>query len=274
MMFFKMFLYDLKNGLWRERRKHLFLFILGIAFSVDFQLRWNMIASDTKPSYGEFLLYLFKGMEEYIPSPLNNFRYPEIWILIMLLIVYRTLYYPYQDLLGMGKQVLINSESRRRWWLSKCCWILCSVLADFIIFWATTFVFCLVSGAAVSLDISIPMYQYMRVTMTKEMPVNLNIQIFLMPVLVMASLGLMQMTLSFLIKPFYSFAVTVVVFVSSCYDMNPWMIGNYAMAQRSSLLLREGMEAGNGIFLSLLLGLLSAGIGLIFFKRYDILNIE
>lgn len=274
MMFFKMVWYDLKNGLLKGKWKYLFFMGLSLIICIDFRLRWNLIDSLNVPSYGDFLMYIFSGMKEYIPSPMTQFRYPEIWILVMLLTAYQILYYPYRDLSGMGKQVLINSKSRIGWWFSKCVWILCSVFVFFGIFWMVSLLFCLVTGGKCSLEISIRMYQYLGITIMPDMPSELNIQIFLLPLLVMSSLGLMQMTLSFFIKPFYSFAVTITIFVVSCYYMNPWVIGNYAMVQRSSLLVRGGMEAVHGICLALLLSAVSVGIGLLFFRRYDILERE
>ena len=135
MMFFKMVRYDLKNGLWKEKKKYFFFMALALIICVDFRLRWNQIDSLNVPSYGDFLMYIFAGMKEFGNSPMEQFRYPEIWILVMLLISYQILYYPYQDLMGMGKQVLVNSKSRVLWWISKCIWLVCSVLIYFGIFW-------------------------------------------------------------------------------------------------------------------------------------------
>ena len=134
--------------------------------------------------------------------------------------------------------------------------------------------FCLFSDAKISTEISVRMYQYRGISLTKDTPFVINVQIFLLPVLTIISIGLAQMTLSFFVKPFYSFAVTITGFVITCYDMNPWVIGNYAMVQRAGVLVREGMEISQGLFLTAALSIGSVLIGLIFFRRYDILDRE
>lgn len=278
-MFFNMFRYDIVNGLVKNFRKYFFAVFLLLIICIDFYIRSQdiiiyMQAAGTKRTYGDLLFYIFGGMEEYVIDPGNLFHYPELWILITLFISYRVLYYPYNDLMGFGRQVLVYSGSRTNWWFSKCCWSVIGTIFYFVLFWSVGLIFCFVMKINISMEVSDYMYQYCGIPIVEGMTHRLDVQLFLLPLLVMISVNLGQLFLSLLFKPLYSYAVTVTVFVASCYYMNPFLIGNYAMARRSGLLIERGMSAPQGIGLAALISFSAVAGGLIVFRHYDILNKE
>lgn len=278
-MFFNMVRYDIVNGLVKNCRKYIFAIALILVICVDFYIRSHnmmvyMQAAGEERTYGDLLFYIFGGMEEYIMDPGNQFHYPELWILVTLFISYRVLYYPYNDLMGFGKQILVYSGSRTSWWFAKCCWCVIGTVFYFALFWGVGFIFCFLAKVNISLEISDYLYQYNGIFMAEGLPHRIDIQLFLLPLLVMTAMNLAQLFLSLLLGPLYSFAVTVTVFVASCYYMNPLLIGNYAMARRSGILIEGGMSASQGVGLTALISLTAVAGGLIVFRHYDILNKE
>lgn len=279
MIFFKILKYDIRNGLIRNYKKWLVAVLLFGTLCADFNFH-RKIVMDTlqkpKGTYADFIFFVFAGMGEYNPFSNKPFEFPALWMLIMLLIFYYILFYPYHDLMGYGKQILVNSLSRVQWWLSKCCWIVASVSCYFLLLFLTALLFCVFLGIPLSFQISAYLYQYYipAEKSAASLPLQVNIQLFLLPYLVVVAMGMFQMLLSLLIKPIYSFSLTVAVMLASSYYTKPFMIGNYAMALRSNLLMKNGVSENTGILFTMIIIIFSVTIGSFIFKRYDIINKE
>lgn len=281
MTFFKLCKYDLKNGMLKEGLKYLLSVVLFFGFCIGFV--YTKGADLESCTFGDFLFYITAGMEEYIPMPGNIFMFPALWVLLILVPLYITLYYPFNDLTEYGKNVLINAKSRSAWWLSKCVWAMTSVFLYFILLWGVIALFCICDKGNLSLDVSKALL-YKLIPQPSEniyaFPDNvvpgsaLACQILFMPILIVSALSFLQMTISLFIKPFFSFCISAGILVLSAYYLHPLMLGNYAMSQRNNLLINNGVSMKSGIILSVLLLLLSCIIGLLVFKRYDILNKE
>lgn len=281
MTFFKLLQYDIKNGLVKEYKKYAACAALFLLFCLCFLFtKGREIETLT---CGDFLFFITGGMDRYIRAPGNAFLFPSLWMLFMLIPFYIILYYPLSDLTGYGKNVLIQSGSRVQWWLSKCIWCIVSITLYFILLWFILVAFCAITGFSLSLSISKELLSLLIsepspiVTAGKEKMVFngvLIVQILVMPILVSAALGILQMTLSLFIKPFFSFSIVAGILVASSYYLSPWMIGNYAMAQRNRILTDDGVSTNFGILFCLILLLASVGLGAMVFKRYDILNKE
>ncbi len=277
-MFFKLIRYDLKVGFSTTYKRYLMAAALFIVIFISFQLLLHPFhpAAHNIPegNLGSLLLYAFGGMEEYIPSPGEPFRFPAFWMLLYLLLSYITLYYPFNDLEEFGQHLLIRSGGRKLWWLSKCIWNLSSVVCFFLLAWLIFAVGCLVTGTSLSLELSTKVTGMLQINPEKyaQFPASLTLQIFLLPLLVMAALNLFQMTLSLFIKPFYSFIATAAVLITSAYYLSPFLIGNYAMPLRSDQLVGNGVGLAAGIFFAAILALLSVVAGGVAFQRRDILK--
>lgn len=281
MTFFKLCKYDLKSGMRRESVKYLVCAILFLGFCVGFiYTKGKGLEART---FGDFLFFITAGMEEYIPMPGNIFMVPALWVLMILAPLYITLYYPFYDLTAYGKNVLINAKSRLAWWLSKCFWAISCVFIYYLLLWGVITLFCVCGGGKLSLDISKSLI-FRLIPMPSEdfcftegdflQGENFAFQILFMPILIVSALSVMQMTISLIIKPFFSFCISAGILVLSAYYLSPFLLGNYAMSQRSDLLIDNGVHMQTGIIFSLALLTLSCVVGLCIFMRYDILNKE
>lgn len=273
-MFFKLLRYDLKEGILREYKKYLLFFFIFIVFCFDLTYKFSLLPIEAESSYFDYVLYAFGGMKPYDPAGSDPFPFPIIWLAIHLLIGYFTLYYPYNDLMTVGQNILIRSGGRRSWWLSKCLWNMLSVVCCFALAWGAILLFCLAAGVPITNTI-FPELLYSIFEIDDNVPALTGafwIPLFVLPLLVSLALNLLEMTLSLFLKPLFSFGVYAVVLLSSAYLFTPYMIGNFAMPIRSHMILSNGMTSRMGIMIAGVLIVLCIAVGSIYFKRYDILN--
>lgn len=292
MMFFKLAFYDIKNALLQEWKKLLF-FPVGIAaICIAFYATYAAELDTIKGTFGDYWLYIFGGMKECKPG--NAFAYPAVWTIVVLYLLYITLYYPYNDLLGYGQNVLTRSHGRMNWWLSKCVWNFVTILACFLSGAFVVALFCALFGS-LSTEISEGMYTDVFKLLENQQsaqlgfaadagdavfawPKYINTELFLMPLLTVTAVSQLQMLVSLWIRPAYGFCAMVAFLVTSAYYLKPFMIGNYAMAIRFERVV--SVLGGNYVSPAVGVGILTAFtvgcviIGLITFRHYDILNKE
>lgn len=276
----KIFLFDARNGL----NKALFLCPIVIAAVAFIDLsnkiyQWGAVGvlPGNSASYGDYWLYHYGGMKEYIPGPSNPFMFPVMWIVLFLSISFIVLNYPFKDMQTVGQQILIRTRGRSRWWLSKCFWnISCTVFYHLLIALAILLL-CLFFKVPITNHINIDLVK-MAFRLERDTPfiahTSIPFSVFGLPLLMSIGVNLFQMTISLFIKPVFSFLFVAIVMLSSAYLLSPYMIGNYAMPVRYNWILQGGVSHTFGIFLSLALIILSVLAGLLRFRRYDILNRE
>lgn len=277
MMFFKLVFYDIKNGFIHEYKKIILIPVFFFILCCNFYFSYlNFADTSSIGSIGDFLLYIYGGMKEYIPSRTQPFQFPTIWMFVLAYLLYFTLYYPYDDLMGYGQHILIRSGGRLKWWYSKCIWNIVSVVFYFILSWCSVILFCVLSKMPLSFEISNFMYDsvfYVNENIALY-PANIIKDLLLMPLLTMITISLLQMVLSLMVKPIYGFWASMACLLASAYYANPLMIANYAMAIRSDAVITNGINTELGIIIMIKLIISSVIIGGVIFNRYDILNKE
>ena len=277
-MFYKCLKYDLKCGLLKEYKKYIIAIGLFIIIGFDFFIKMNHIEI-TVPDY---LFYLFFGMEEYVPSPGNKFRFPALWVAVILYVSYITLYYPYKDLNGYGKNILLNTQSKKTWYLSKCMWVTVSTIIYFLIGFVVLSLFAIISGAETTADVSSnAVIKFIQFITTEQnlfyndaMYYKVTILHFILPVIICVMNNLLQLFLSLFIKPFFSFIFTVSYTIASAYYLKCFMLGNYAMIARSNIFIDNGVNFTDGLIISLIVILMVIISGTVLFSKQDILNKE
>ena len=82
MKFIKVLWFDLKNGYFKGVSCYIFpLFIAIIGF---FELHRRIAIWGTEVALGDYWMYLYGGMKEYIPTTGNPFQFPTMWIAVFL----------------------------------------------------------------------------------------------------------------------------------------------------------------------------------------------
>lgn len=277
-MFYKCLKYDLKCGLLKEYKKYIIAIGLFIIIGFDFFIKM----SDIEITVLDYFFYLFFGMEEYVPSPGNKFRFPALWVAVILYVSYITLYYPYKDLNGYGKNILLNTQSKKTWYLSKCMWVTASTVIYYLIGFVVLSLFAIISGAEFTADVSSnAVIKFIQFITTEQnlfyndaMYYKVTILHFILPVVICVMNNLFQLFLSLFIKPFFSFIFTVSYTIASAYYLKIFMLGNYAMIARSNIFIDNGVNFTNGLLISLGVILVVIISGTVLFSNQDILNKE
>lgn len=228
----------------------------------------------SKPTFSDYLVEIFKGMEIYdLSNRENSFRIPVAWLMINIYITYLVSYYPFKDLQGFGQHILLYSKNRSQWWLSKCIWNITTVLSFYLMGYVVIFIFAFFTGN-VSLRTTLEINSLISNVNTSGFNKTdvLTISI-LLPLLTSVAISLFQMLISLLSKPVFGFIIVIVILVLSAYWCHPLLIGNYLMLLRNNVVvLEEGLTFFTGISMAVSLILFSFITGFKVIKNLDVLN--
>ena len=271
MMFFRTAYFDVKNSFNLEWKKLLVVPIGFLTVCFPFYLRY---AKKGVGTFGDFWLYIFGGMRACVRG--EAFEFPVIWTVVFLYLFYITLYYPYNDLLGFGLNVLVRSGSRFYWWLSKCFWNAFAVVMFFCLGLASVALFCVFTGRPLSMEISSLVYtEVFEMAEDFVYPSSYTVGTLIgMPLLTAVAISQLQMLLSLWLRPIFSFGVTAAILISSAYYLKPFMIGNYAMPVRYDAVVPNGVSLGIGVIILSAIIIACIVVGGISFRYYDIINKE
>ena len=279
-MFFKLLKYDVRTGIAGRLQTFIAPAILYVLAFINYLIRVDSYtrrsgASRLGRSLGDALLFIYGGMKEYDPTVERRFIFPALWMLVYLLLAYIVLYYPYRDIEETGQNILIRTGGRGGWWLSKCLWSMLTVLLYCLLGWGLTLVGCVIVRIPLTMQISPNINVLFEMSGGSLLhPEKMTVEILLLPMLAMAAICLLQMTLALFIRPVYCYMCTVAILLAGTYYMHPWLIGNYAMPLRSGRMIKNGMPAVIGCVLCTGGIVLSMAVGLARFRRYDILSRE
>ena len=277
MRFFKLIKYDLTYGIFNL--KSIIKYAIFILFFIlaCFELGGKINNFNYNgATLGDYFLYIFGGIKEYIPSPNDPFQIPYLWLINHLLILYFTLHYASDDLSGVGQQMIYRAGGRIKWWVSKCIWNFTSVVSYYFISFTVIITYSLIKENAIKLSFS----SFMRDIIyfgPKDLGLetwDIVLEVSLMPFLVTLALSILQMALSLVFKPAFAFIFSSVMLISSAYYMTPFLIGNFSMAVRSDKVVSNGVNLTDGIIATLVMIALGIIIGILAIRRYNILSKE
>ena len=277
MKFKKFVKFDCKHGIGKQWSKYVGAIVLFTIFSLSlFSSYLSTPAASRKLSLGDYLFNIWAGMSEYVPSPDNPIRIPALWMLMLLWMFYLTLYYPYHNLTGIGKQLLIVSGNRYSWWFSKCIWIILCVLTYYSIGFAVTLMWTIFSGGILDLTVSKYVLDFLKINQSNMPlgPYRLNVGTLLLPILVTTAICMIQLILSVLIRPIFSYLITVAYLFLSVYFQNSFFIGNYMMAARNTSFSLSGMTPWHGAVIAVFVIIVSIVGGSAIFNKIDIIDRE
>ena len=271
---------DLKNGLIKNCLFYVVTLMLFVFYSaaLSFMKIFKVSASGglvSELTFGDYAINVFWGMKEYVYDPRDPFTYPALWMLTILLVAYFSISFPYKDLMGVGKHLLVASGSRYLWWFSKCIWVLLSILVFFLTAAAALVLWTLLTGGTLSFDISpgLPALLGVDEFLLKPWPWDVR-AFFVSMILIITSLCLAQLLVSLILRPLFSFMLIVSVLLMSAYFQSPFLLGNFTMGARSAVFLTSGIDPYQGIVVGLCLCIGVTVTGALVFKQMDILNRE
>ena len=286
-MFFKILKGDIKNGIFSLWKNYLITFLIFIFFSLLFFLT-RRVTEYINPdiitqnvTFGDYLLHIFAGnsISNFQTLDIINgsisFEMPSLWFFLMIWLLYITLQYPYRDLCGFGKHIIIQTERRHYWWFSKCIWAVLSVLFYFLLAFAAILIFSSITGGTPVIDIAdFSPYDYVSdIDFIQSPPFNM-LPSLAITILVSIALVLAELVLSLIIGPKYSYILLAGGVIASSYSTNPFLLSNYAMAIRNVSFVKNGLNFSSGTILSIAIILICVIAGYFMFKNLDILSGE
>lgn len=277
MKFIKNLKFDMHNGIFKNIPLFLCPIIIAMVIFADANNRIIRLGGlwTSGVSFGDYWVYAYGGMKEYIPAPDNPFQFPVIWILVFIIIPFILLNYPMKDMQNIGPQILVRSQARSRWWISKCVWNINGTCIYHGMLVGTLAVMCKNMDIPLSFNIHTDLLKMLFVLDmdTVLLPRTfLPVSVVILPPLISVALNMFQMMLTLFMKPIFSFLAIAVVILASAYILSPVAIGNFAMPMRYSWVLKNGVSYQMGIGVSGGLILISLVIGLFRFRLYDILE--
>ena len=280
-MFFKILKYDLKNTIIKKYKNYILTFFVFCWFLLDAYMR--IFYSDIpikNVTVTEIVMFIFNGMKEFVPGSEEPFSFPIMWMVIFVLLLFFTLYYPYNDIMGYGKNVLIASTSRTAWWLSKCVTTICICIVYFFIAAMSILIFAFAFGLKFELTVKPEVFATLLrygipegFNLSPE-PLYMVLTVFVLPFIFAIAMCLFQMLLTLIIRPFASIIVVTAIFMVSAYYVSPFMIGNYAMTQRSICFVSNGVDPVVGVIIMASIIIFSIVVSTVLFNRYEILEKE
>lgn len=265
----KLLSHDIKCGLIRKRNLIPFaqFLILFIAYYISAK---NI---SILPSAVDYLIYCFAGTEPLLNMARTEFKFPVIWLQILLCPVVLNMDYILDDLQKTGEQILIRCRYRHKWFLAK-------YISN--VFFSIAYYFCAVAAAIItshlsgniSFDYNATLSAFLGVFFQRETTsINLLIPVIILPFLTIATLNILQMTLSLYMKPVYSFLTCLTLLILATFYDSSFLLGTGAMLIRSATPQHQNIAQSVHMVIfmvALLFLLLFAGIMRI--KQYDFLD--
>lgn len=271
-MLFNFIKFDLYNGILRKRRKMAAIFLLFVVINFTYAalihafIQNGLIPNASSINTGDYIMYYLSG----ISMENTSHSIPFLWIFQMLGCCFSCLHYPLEDLRTSGKHRLILCGNRTIWWISKCLWLSANVIVYYALAYAASLFTSVLSGA--NANCSITGYTVYLLKLTgplNKAPYN-GTGYFLFIPFVAIAICMLQMTLSLLIQPLYSFVFIAGYLLISVYFKTPYLIGDFAMLARSNLIDAEGFSAITGGTIAGIFIVLSVVFGIVIFRNKDI----
>jgi len=266
---------DMKRGMRQNRIKYLVILLFTIACCCimyricHVKIGRGVIAG--MPNFMDYLLYIMQGCAEFKAKGNNVINIPPIWIFVQMMASFLVFSYAVKDLDKQGMIMLIKSANRTKWWLSKCIWNISTIVVMYLIIWCGVLIVAVATGEMGLLTTKDICREALDLTFEQE-GIRYSLIVMFMPLIMSLGISLMQMTLSLVIGPVFSFTFVLAVDILSVYFLNPFFVGNYSMMMRSDYVISNGVNPLVGAAISVVLGISGIILGNVYFKKYDILN--
>lgn len=273
---FKLSLLDIFQGTWLKIR-YLVLILSVLLLCSNFLSTaeaYMDITGNHDLSLADCLAFIIQGTT---PGNRNNamesFVMPTTWLLFMLLQLLLPLDHPPRSKELWGCQYMVRT-SRRLWWVSKSAYTLAVNLLGFGLYLITAAIFCAASHIPLSMSGSEGFYRllfgaadlsgFSMVTAAQN-----AILLIALPLAALWAMSMIQLFLSIWLNPFVAYFTSVCILVLSAWFDVPWLLGNHAMAIRSSFIDSRGIEPATAAIWCLAVGAAVFAAGWIGIRKMD-----
>lgn len=266
---------DLKRAFLHTKYRYIIVLLMIIALILIPTNISNRIYERTtefgKMGFFDYLFYMLSGAEPVIIEKIDELDIPIAWMAMQFFCSFLIFDYVYYDLKGVGRNVLIKSKSKFKWWLSKCICTCTMVISVYGILFLSSYIVTLFSGGE-SAELHMKLLgSVCKLDGNYEANKDMMVYLVLIPLIVSISISLFQMMISQLVKPVLSMVVIMSVSVFSVYSNYKLWWGNWGMILRSDLCVADGMSGFTAVILALILGVVGSVVGGIIFSKRDVI---
>lgn len=268
-------LQDLRLGLSRNGARFILVGFLFSVLNIDFYTMVNNMpikSMNMQASAMDCWVHIMRGIEIYDPATKLPFRIPLYWLIIQAVMAFLVISYPTQDLFGYGSQLLFRVRKRNIWWISKCLWNSCTVLLFYGTGILLTCIYSLMFGKFHFEPTQGITLMFSGIDLRAISSLKIYTLAVILPILTSMALSMLQMTLSFILNPIFSYFFIICYVLIAAYYYSPYLIPNFSMVLRNGYITSSGFYISNAILLDIFVIISSALVGLIYFIRFDILK--
>lgn len=271
MTFFKLVSYDLHCGL-LKRSYPVTALVAALPLIQYFKILGGYGMSG---SLGDCLLYLFRGelALSFLSAGNQHIEIPVLWILLMISCLILHTDYFLGDLSSSGQQIVIRSQSRNRWLLSKCSWCIAGSILYYFYILICAIGGCLLTGQELSFSMSRPIAEkVLEMSVVHSSQVVLTV--VLKPLAALVSMNLLQLMLQILVRPILGFMICFALLLCTLYHPALCFPASGAIALRNICLPTTQVESWLPVISAVLTGIACMMISLWRFSRMDLLRKE
>lgn len=272
--FLKILKHDIKFG-----TESIFcLYFIAILFILSVILEFQNIITEEGISKdmvtcADYLVYMFRGMSEYIPDVNKNFEISKIWIVLQIIPAIIIAAFPKKDLYESGMQIIVKSKSRKKWWNSKCIWVIIHVFIFYLLIHLIIIIVQFANGGKISfyvngkLNMDINGFDFVNVN-----KFNILLMLVVVPVINAVTVSLFQMLLTFVTSPAIAVISVIGIHVLTAYYNTPLLTGNYVMILRNRYVTGYGISNICAVLINIVLVFIIIIIGNLYFQNCDFLR--
>lgn len=268
--------YDFFKGTVAGWRQYIVSALLFIFICIIFKMEAGKILKITgidTVQLGDYILFTFRGMGVFAGSAIElQDKLPQ-WFLINIYLSIIIGYFPLRDLNEAGIQVLIRTKSREQWWLSKCLWVIFSVVMYYAIGIIIIAIFAVFSGGiklTLSGELNFILQGVQVSNITAEKLIFIGV---LIPIVASITLSLIQLLISLYTNSIIGNMVIIVVLGLTPFISSPIYISNYLMILRSSSFVgNSGVQCTTAVIVCILFSVIIVIIGNYKVKKIDIFS--
>lgn len=225
---------------------------------------------------GDYLLFIFEGKTIIQGSDSIDTYIPVLWLLVISGCLLINLDYMLDDMTHYGLQIMVRSETRIGWFVSKCIWNIISVLLYYLVGILTIIAFAMITGSETEIK-NTPVFTYIIYNDILIQPTSLTTLevVFITivtPCVTLSTISIMEMALCTIMSPVVSFLLCMCQIFIALYVQSPYILGNGAMAIRSSIFSESGILGYKAVLFAVSALILIAFLGAKRMQMVDILG--
>lgn len=223
-----------------------------------------------KANFIDYIFYLDRGSLITNKQSLRDLIIPYEWLIMNVFILYIINSYNHFDTIN----IIIKYNSKIKWLISKYIFCFMHVLFLYVIKIFVPFLFCIFTGSVISLkptENSILFLQSFNENLNIK---DIFINVCILPFFSLLVMSFIQITIFLLFNNKISFISSISIFCASIFTEKPYLIGNFMMIQRNSVItgnFTEKYVKSNCAFIILFFILIISMLtGLVYIKQIDI----